>query len=269
MKKKILSVLLAFAMLGTPAMFNESADTPLSITAEAASYKKLAKPTNVKAKVSDGKITLSWKKVSGAEAYGIYKYDAKKEKYVKVKNITKNKITISVSKAGTYKFRIYSLDKVDGKYKKGKYASKTVKVYDDIFAKEFAGIKFGMTPKQVINEIKGSTYIHQDDTILKVIDGKDEELAEEFAVYYFKDNRLVYYGFAYVDSDGKFEECCNYFENNGWDTALDNFGGFSSSDIYYGASMYEKDGQHAMVIEMEELGLVFSVIFDVTQAKNL
>ncbi len=79
MKKKIFSVFLALMLIG--------ASTPIvnspvfTINAEADSYQKLAKPTKIKTKTSDDKITLSWAKVKGADAYSIYRYDNAKKKY--------------------------------------------------------------------------------------------------------------------------------------------------------------------------------------------
>ncbi|MDO5294689.1 MAG: hypothetical protein Q4F05_18285, partial [bacterium] len=64
-------------------------------------------------KTSKKKVTVSWKKVSGATGYEVYKYNTSKKKYQKVKTITKAgtvKYTSSNLKAGTtakYKVRAY------------------------------------------------------------------------------------------------------------------------------------------------------------------
>ena len=199
MKKKILSVLLALTMLTVPVVADTNADAPLSITAEAAT--KLAKPTSVQGTVKDGKITLSWKKVKGAEAYGVYKYNAKTKKYTKVKITTKTKITIDVKgKEGTYKYRIYSLDKVNGKYKKGNYASKSVKVKRDYVNEFFNGGMYGLSKKQFLSkydnyEVHFEDYesceiILSDGTVVSaVFDGDNELYCGAVGVEYSSDKK--------------------------------------------------------------------------------
>lgn len=90
------------------------------ITAEAADT-KLAAPTNVKAQAGDGKVTLTWDKVKGADAYRVYIYNAETGKYKKLKTVTSNKTTVKDLKNGeTYKFKVAAAVK-DGKtYKSGK-----------------------------------------------------------------------------------------------------------------------------------------------------
>lgn len=254
MKKKLAAVLLALSMLSAPAVFNEAADAPLGINAEAAST-KLAKPKNFKAKVTGKKVKLSWKKVSGAEAYAVYRYDATKEKYVKVKTTTNNSLTLKVESYGTYKFRVYSLDKVNGKYKKGKYATKTVKVVQDMFQKQFKDVEFGMDYDDVVDTIDGDDYLAMDNMILEEIND------DEYAIYMFEDDELLYYGFAYPYSEKQFEKCCDYYDDAGWTSFGDEFDG-SSMGIGYGAEVFIKNSQFAMVIEMEELDLIFSVLFE-------
>lgn len=95
---------------------------------------KLAAPTNVKASASEEKVTLSWSKVSGAKAYRVYKYNSKTGKYVKYKDVTGTKCTVTGLKAGTkYKFKVYTLASKNGKYvqqKASKVVSCTTKKYN-------------------------------------------------------------------------------------------------------------------------------------------
>lgn len=92
------------------------------------SAKNLAAPTDIKASKTSSKITLSWKPVSGADAYRIYMYDAETGEYEQYKDVSGTKCTISGLKSGTaYKFKIAALKKSNGKYKAGK-RSKAVSV---------------------------------------------------------------------------------------------------------------------------------------------
>ncbi len=255
MKKKITAVLLALSMLTAPAVFNESADVPFSVNAEAATTKKLAKPTNVKASVKNGKITLSWKKVKGAEAYSVYKYDSAKKKYVKLKTTKNTKYTVTAKGSGTYKFRIYSMDLVDGKYKKGDYAYKTAKVSADKFKEQFSGITLGMTKQQIINVI-GDDYLIMDDMIMSVYDDDGE-----YKVYFLEGGRLKYYGFCCDYSKAKYDEYCNYFDDNGWTSNGGTMEG-SLDARSYAADVFIKDGLVGMVMRDKENDTVFCIITD-------
>ncbi len=237
MKKKILSVLLALTMLTVPAVADANADAPLSITAEAAST-KLAKPT-VKATVKDGKITLSWKKVKGAEAYGVYKYNSSTKKYTKVKITSKTSITINVKKSGTYKYRVYSLDKVNGKYKKGNYSYKkvTVDLSSNVLDKVMEGIEFGDSKNEVIKTLGGkSEVVIVDNVILKPIS------SEEFYCYQFENNRLIGYGVAYEYSDEGFDKLVDIFDNDEWVCLTDDPKTIDKEDLSYEAMLYIGNG---------------------------
>lgn len=86
-------------------------------------------PADFKTTRSKSKIKLTWGEVSGADAYSVYIYDANTKKYKKYKSVKNEKCTISGLKAGTtYKFKVVSLKKVDGKYKKASDYSKVIKV---------------------------------------------------------------------------------------------------------------------------------------------
>lgn len=78
---------------------------------------KLAAPTGIKATVSEEKIVLNWNKVSGAKAYRVYKYDSKTGKYLKYKDVSGTKCTVTGLKSGTkYSFKIYALTSENGKF---------------------------------------------------------------------------------------------------------------------------------------------------------
>lgn len=71
----------------------------------AASVKKVTKLSV--SKVEATKITLKWKKVSGATGYRIYRYDASKDKYVSVGKTKKLSFTDkSLTAAKTYKYKV-------------------------------------------------------------------------------------------------------------------------------------------------------------------
>lgn len=137
MKRIIASFLIAAALITAPALSGNSSGNPFCITAQAASA-KLAKPSSLKASVSGKKITLSWNKVSGADAYRVYKYDTAKKKYVKLKDVKGTKLSVKVSNYGDYKFLVRSLDKKNGKYILGNYSSvkATVKDLSSLSAEE-------------------------------------------------------------------------------------------------------------------------------------
>ena len=230
MKKKILSVLLALCMLAGPAVTNTAADVPFSVNAEAATYKKLAKPTSVKASAKDGKITLSWKKVSGAEAYSVYKYNASTKKYVKVKTTTKTKLTVSAKNAGTYKFRIYSMDKVDGKYNKGNYAYKKVTVKaasasSGVSLPEIStvtkGMKMGLSLKQVqkAHGFTDYTKLYNQAGSTQILVKNDSGSYNSYAFYA---DKLQNWGFALKgNTDSNYKKMCDHFKNAGWKTKIE------------------------------------------------
>ncbi|MBE6786224.1 MAG: hypothetical protein E7538_08355 [Ruminococcaceae bacterium] len=71
-------------------------------------------------------ITLKWSKVTGADAYRVYKYNSKTKKYEKLKDVTKTTLKISKLKAGTaYKYKVRAITKDDGSI----YGA-----YSDVFA---------------------------------------------------------------------------------------------------------------------------------------
>ncbi len=60
-------------------------------------------------------VTLKWNKVTGADGYRVYKYNTKKKKYEKLKDVTKTTLKISDLKAGTvYKYKVRAYTKDDG-----------------------------------------------------------------------------------------------------------------------------------------------------------
>lgn len=88
----------------------------------------LAAPTGIKSTKTKNTVTLTWNAISGADAYRVYIYDSSKGKYVKYKDVSGTKCTISGLASGTtYKFKVAALEEVKGKYKAGK-SSKPVSV---------------------------------------------------------------------------------------------------------------------------------------------
>ncbi|MDR0222136.1 MAG: fibronectin type III domain-containing protein [Oscillospiraceae bacterium] len=87
-----------------------------------------AKPTSVKAEAnSKSKITVSWKKVSGANGYEIYRATSKDGKYTRVKRVTKGDTVkwsnkeLKTNKKYYYKVRAYKT--VDGKRVYGSFSA--------------------------------------------------------------------------------------------------------------------------------------------------
>lgn len=92
---------------------------PFAITAEAADS-KLAAPKNLKAAAGDGKVTLTWDKVTGADAYRVYLYNAKTKKYEAYKLVNGTKATVTGLENGkTYKFKVAAAVKSGKSYKTG------------------------------------------------------------------------------------------------------------------------------------------------------
>lgn len=82
---------------------------------------KLAAPENFRAtKKTTTSISLAWDAVDGADAYAVYMYNSKTGKYEKYKTVQGAKCTVSGLTKGTkYKFKVYALNKVNGKYRTG------------------------------------------------------------------------------------------------------------------------------------------------------
>lgn len=88
------------------------------------SYSKAAKgkarpaSTTAKAKAGEEKVKVSWKKVSGAHGYHVYRATKKNGKYKRVKVITKGKTTAytnsGVKGGKTYHYKVRAYKKVDG-----------------------------------------------------------------------------------------------------------------------------------------------------------
>lgn len=81
-------------------------------------FKILPKKTTLKVKKSGSKATLSWNKVNGAEKYVVY-CSTNGGSYKKISTVSSSKTSVTISKLdftkNTYKFRIRSYAKVDGK----------------------------------------------------------------------------------------------------------------------------------------------------------
>lgn len=263
MKKKFLSVLLALSMLAAPAFISTTTDLPYSVNAEAATTEKLPKPTSVKATVKDGKITLSWKKVSGAEAYSVYKYNKSTKKYAKIKTTTKTKLTVSAEDSGDYKFKIYSMDKVDGKYKKGNYAYKKVTVKAETSSKvtlpEISSVNKGMETGMTLKQVKKAhgftkyTELYNQGGSLNILVKND---GGSYNSYAFTSDFLMNWGFALKDSKSNFKKMCSHFEDDGW---VEMPGGEASADSY---RIYTKGDYLVLIYRDDVMGYVFANISD-------
>lgn len=82
-----------------------------------------AKPV-VKAKAADGKITLTWSKVSGATKYEVYKYSSAKKKYVRVASASRTSYTDkSVKNGKTYSYKVKAYRLINGSKVYGNFSS--------------------------------------------------------------------------------------------------------------------------------------------------
>lgn len=95
--------------------------TILSISFAVATYAGSDnRPTHVSSfeqtKAEETTVTLSWRKVKGADKYKVYKYNKNKKKYELYGTYNGSSCTVKGLKAGTdYKFRVYSVNVVNGK----------------------------------------------------------------------------------------------------------------------------------------------------------
>lgn len=75
----------------------------------------LGKTSKITAKVTTSSVKLSWKKVSGATGYRVYKYSTSKKKYVKVATTSKTTYTNKKLKAGQqYTYIVKAYTKING-----------------------------------------------------------------------------------------------------------------------------------------------------------
>lgn len=261
MKKQIAAVLLTAALLTAPVISDNPAANSFCITAEAASS-KLAKPSSLKASVSEKKITLSWSKVSGAEAYRVYQYDASKEKYVKLKDITKNKTTITVKKNGTYKFKVSSLDKKNGKFVVGNGATvkatvKSSSSSSSSLTAPFSGLSWGLSMNSVIKKknMNANDYFTTDNVILWK---KSDEL---MYAYQFKDNKLAAYGYCYEYTADNYKKSIKLFEDDGGWTLFNRTPGTVKRDgITLDMLIYTKDGYVGTVAYNDSNDIVMALV---------
>lgn len=72
--------------------------------------------TKVTAKAGKSSIKLTWDADSSAQAYRVYQYDPTTKKYVRIKTVKGTSATIKNLSAGSYKFKVVSVKKTNGKY---------------------------------------------------------------------------------------------------------------------------------------------------------
>ncbi|MBQ9483535.1 MAG: fibronectin type III domain-containing protein [Ruminiclostridium sp.] len=79
--------------------------------------KGIEAPRNISVSVTSDSVTLSWSSSYKSAAYRIYRYNSKKGKFVKYKDVTATQCTIGgLTEGKTYKFRIAALSKSGDKY---------------------------------------------------------------------------------------------------------------------------------------------------------
>ncbi len=120
--KKPIKALLSLAMIAScslipfPASNEYTMLDMIYVNAYAAST--LSAPKNIYTSSTADTITIKWSKISSADAYRVYMYDAAQKKYVVYKNIAGNACQISDLTANTtYYFKVAALTKSGSKYK--------------------------------------------------------------------------------------------------------------------------------------------------------
>lgn len=107
-------VKLSYVVINAPVKTEEKTESKPAETESSVLTSSVA--PDVKATGGKKKITLAWGKVAGATGYRVYRYDSKKNAYVKYKTVTSTKCVISKLASGkTYKFKVTSLYRKNGK----------------------------------------------------------------------------------------------------------------------------------------------------------
>ncbi|MDD6354742.1 MAG: fibronectin type III domain-containing protein [Oscillospiraceae bacterium] len=130
--KKLLAITLSLIMtissFGTFPLFAYADDNVITVNESLLASSSLAKPTGVKSTAkSAGSIKVTWKKVSGAKGYYIYRSTSKSKNYKKVAALKGGSTTSYVNKSLSsgktyyYKVRAYSGKKTSS-YSSASYA---------------------------------------------------------------------------------------------------------------------------------------------------
>lgn len=127
--KKLFIVPLTAAMMLSSAVSPVISDCGTSYAVRADAAVKLSAPTGLSYNVlSEGKIQLSWDRVSGADGYVVYRFNSKTGEWDKLKSTFKNYLTITGIKSGSsYYYKVAALDKQNGKYYRGSF-TKYIKI---------------------------------------------------------------------------------------------------------------------------------------------
>lgn len=230
----------------------------ISITAEAADS-KLAAPKNLKAAAGDGKITLTWDKVKGADAYRIYLYNAETKKYEKYKLVKGTKATVTGLESGkTYKFKVAAAVKSGKSYKTGT-ASAAVSAKTKAAKKASAGSKLTEV-KLKTSELKGTWeyYDYRELTKYTSYEGyeppkEEPEYCGMFSSIFIKDastavftaNDHYYSFFVYAG--------INNGEFSGVNDLVKKYKTFSyGDDLYMFVQFINGDGEHTYVFKKTE-----------------
>ena len=115
---KFLKILMTGALVLSTVCSSSIVDTvpSLSITSYAAS-EKLDAPKGFSYEADNTTITLSWKSVTGADAYRVYLYNAKTDSFETYKNVSKTKCVIKdLVKDTEYQIKVAALVKNGNKY---------------------------------------------------------------------------------------------------------------------------------------------------------
>ncbi|MGN0609150.1 MAG: fibronectin type III domain-containing protein [Oscillospiraceae bacterium] len=150
--QKFAAFVLAAAMFLGISAIPTAEESGISISASAAS--KLSAPSGIKAAAGTDRITLTWNKVNGADAYRVYMYDSYSKKFKKIKTTAETKATVTGLKNNkTYYFMLSAVKKSGNSYVSGEY-SKQFKVT----TKSVGNENLILTEYYIPNREKGSDY---------------------------------------------------------------------------------------------------------------
>lgn len=110
-------VVLIFALVMSFSAMTYAQQGTFFVSAASDSTVSVKTPTSFKAsKNKEASIRLTWKKVSDASGYRVFKYNPSEKKWEKIKTLKDTECTVQKLTAGTvYKFRVKAYKKVDGK----------------------------------------------------------------------------------------------------------------------------------------------------------
>ena len=168
---------------------------------------KLAAPKNVKASAGASSVKLTWNKVTGADAYRIYKYNSSSKKYETYKNVSGTSCTVSGLSAGTYRFKVAALVESGSKYtaqaqsaeakatvSSSKSSGASLMSFPSFGTSKSSAVKaMGLTGGVDLGEMQAGVYAYGG---YKKVNGTDC-----MVILYFNSSQKFFYGAAFIPTE--------------------------------------------------------------------